>query len=68
MAGWKYLPPATINRQAHFMFTGIVEEAGVIEKIKPTAKSIQMTVRANVCGHGLLFLSFAPLKNPLSVL
>ncbi len=35
------------------MFTGIVEEAGVIEKIKPTAKSIQMTVRANVCGHGL---------------
>jgi riboflavin synthase len=35
------------------MFTGIVEEAGVIERIKPTAKSIEMTVRANVCGRGL---------------
>jgi riboflavin synthase len=35
------------------MFTGIVEEAGVIEKIKPTAKSIEMTVRANVCGRGV---------------
>ena len=28
------------------MFTGIVEEAGVIEKITPAAKSIEMTVRA----------------------
>jgi riboflavin synthase len=35
------------------MFTGIVEEAGVVEKIKPMAKSIEMTVRANVCGRGL---------------
>lgn len=35
------------------MFTGIVEEAGVIEKIKPTARSIEMTVRANVCGRGV---------------
>jgi len=35
------------------MFTGIVEEAGVIEKIKPTARSIEMTVRANVCGQGV---------------
>jgi riboflavin synthase len=35
------------------MFTGIVEEAGVIEKIQPTAKSIEMTVRANVCGRGV---------------
>jgi riboflavin synthase len=35
------------------MFTGIVEEAGVIEKITPTKKSIEMTVRANVCGRGL---------------
>jgi riboflavin synthase len=35
------------------MFTGIVEEAGVVERIKPTAKSIEMTVRANVCGRGL---------------
>ena len=35
------------------MFTGIVEEAGVIEKITPTKQSIEMSVRANVCGRGL---------------
>jgi riboflavin synthase len=35
------------------MFTGIVEEAGVIEKITPTKKSIEMTVRATVCGQGV---------------
>lgn len=35
------------------MFTGIVEEAGVIERIAPTPKSIAMTVRANLCGRGL---------------
>lgn len=35
------------------MFTGIVEEAGVVEQIKPAAKSIQLTVRARVIGPGL---------------
>ncbi len=35
------------------MFTGIVEEAGVIEKITPTKKSIEMTVRATLCGRGV---------------
>lgn len=35
------------------MFTGIVEEAGVIEKITPTKKAIEMTVRAGVCGRGV---------------
>jgi riboflavin synthase len=35
------------------MFTGIVEEAGVIEKITPTKKSIELTVRASVCGKGV---------------
>ena len=35
------------------MFTGIVEETGTIERIKPTAKSIGLTVRAKVCGRGL---------------
>jgi riboflavin synthase len=35
------------------MFTGIVEEAGVVEKIKPAAKSIELTVRANATGRGL---------------
>jgi riboflavin synthase len=35
------------------MFTGIVEEAGVVEKIKPTGKSIELTIRTGVCGKGL---------------
>ena len=35
------------------MFTGIVEEAGMIEKIAPAKKSIEMTVRAKVCGRGV---------------
>jgi riboflavin synthase len=35
------------------VFTGIVEETGKIERIKPTAKSIELTVRAKVCARGL---------------
>jgi len=35
------------------MFTGIVEEAGVVEQIKLTARSIQLTVRARQLGRGL---------------
>jgi riboflavin synthase len=35
------------------MFTGIVEETGIVERIKPTAKAIELTVRAKVCGRGL---------------
>ncbi len=35
------------------MFTGIVEEAGVVEKITPAKKSIELTVRAVVCGRGV---------------
>jgi riboflavin synthase len=35
------------------MFTGIVEETGIVERIKPTAKSIKLTVRSDVTGHGL---------------
>ena len=35
------------------MFTGIVEETGIVERIKPSAKSIELTVRAKVCAHGL---------------
>lgn len=31
------------------MFTGIVEETGVITEIKPTAQAIRLTVRAKVC-------------------
>lgn len=35
------------------MFTGIVEEAGVVEHIKPATKSIELTLRANVTSRGL---------------
>src|SRR4029077_20916821 len=35
------------------MFTGIVEETGVVERVKPGTKSIELTVRAKVCGRGL---------------
>ena len=35
------------------MFTGIVEEAGTVERIKPARNSIELTVRATLCGRGL---------------
>jgi len=35
------------------MFTGIVEETGSVEAIKTSGKSIQLTVRMNLCGRGL---------------
>ncbi len=35
------------------MFTGIVEETGTVERIKPAAKSIELTVRAHRCGRRL---------------
>jgi len=35
------------------MFTGIVEEAGTVDGIRPTAKSNELTVRACVTGRGL---------------
>src|SRR5882762_5769609 len=35
------------------MFTGIVEETGTVERIKPTAKSIELTLRLHLCGKGL---------------
>jgi riboflavin synthase len=35
------------------MFTGLVEEAGVVERIKPGLKSIELTVRMEKCGRGL---------------
>ena len=34
------------------MFTGIVEEAGVVEKIHRTAKRIELCVRSKICGQG----------------
>jgi riboflavin synthase len=35
------------------MFTGIVEETGVVERVKPGAKSIELTLRAKLCARGL---------------
>ena len=35
------------------MFTGIVEGTGTVERIKPTAKAIELTLRLGVCGRGL---------------
>jgi riboflavin synthase len=35
------------------MFTGIVEETGIVERIKPSAKAIELTVRAKVCGRSV---------------
>ena len=35
------------------MFTGIIEEAGVVEGIKPAAKSIQLTLLARGLARGL---------------
>jgi riboflavin synthase len=35
------------------MFSGIVEEAGTVEKIKPSGRSIELTVRARVCASDL---------------
>jgi riboflavin synthase len=35
------------------MFTGIVEETGVVKAIRPTAKSIELTVEARRCAEGL---------------
>jgi riboflavin synthase len=35
------------------MFTGIVEETGTVEGIKPTVKSIELTVRPGLCARGL---------------
>ena len=35
------------------MFTGIIEETGTVAGIKPTAESIQLTIRARSIGRGL---------------
>lgn len=35
------------------MFTGIVEETGVVERVNPTGKAIELTIRPRVCAQGL---------------
>ena len=35
------------------MFTGIIEETGIVERIRSTAKSVELTVCARAAGRGL---------------
>jgi riboflavin synthase len=35
------------------MFTGIVEETGLVESIKPSKAAIELVVRANLCAKGV---------------
>jgi riboflavin synthase len=39
--------------QCGSMFTGIVEETGIIERIKPSAKAIELVVKAKTSARGL---------------
>jgi len=34
------------------MFTGIVEETGIVESVRESAGAIHLVVRARVCGRG----------------
>ena len=47
------LQPSTGNLQHGVMFTGIIEETGVVERIAKTAKAIQLSLRVKRCGRGL---------------
>jgi riboflavin synthase len=35
------------------MFTGIVEETGVVERVQPTDHAIELTIRPRLCAQGL---------------
>ena len=35
------------------MFTGLVEETGVVERVQPTERAIELTVRPRLCARGL---------------
>ena len=35
------------------MFTGIVEESGLVQNIRKTARGIRLTVRARICARGI---------------
>lgn len=35
------------------MFTGIVEETGVVERVQPTDQAIELTIRPRLCAQGL---------------
>ncbi len=35
------------------MFTGIIEETGVVESVRPMSRAIRLSVRAKICARGL---------------
>ena len=35
------------------MFTGIIEETGIVESIKSSTKAIHLAVRMQICGRSL---------------
>jgi riboflavin synthase len=45
--------PHPTTRTIPPMFTGIVEETGLVESIKPSAKAIQLAVRSKACARSL---------------
>jgi riboflavin synthase len=53
VARWKNLQLSTFNRQHNFMFTGIIEETGAVEKIVSGKNSITLTIRAGISARGL---------------
>jgi riboflavin synthase len=51
---YKNLQPATCNLQLSVsMFTGIIEETGVVDRVKAGVNSIELTIRASVTARGL---------------
>ena len=50
-----YRPDCVIleNRHIQPKYTCNVEETGIVDRIKPSAKAIELTVRAKVCGRGV---------------
>ena len=53
VSGWKNLQPLTFNLQHDFMFTGIIQETGAIEKIARAKNFIALTVCAKTSARGL---------------
>lgn len=47
------MPPSTFKLQHGFMFTGIIEETGTVEKIERGKKAILLTIRAKNAAQGL---------------
>ena len=46
-------PDGSLNMVCLSMFTGIVEETGVVVDIRPADKAIELTVRPGLCARGM---------------